>query len=112
MEIDIIKMKILDRLNLDDEPINLIFKEIEVHDQNLKEPYKSIDTPEEEIRNSLKELIRNKYVRVFDEKGKEIEDYDINKVLSDDVPLWSIWFRLTELGEKTYYKKYDEFWVD
>lgn len=112
MKIDITKMKILDRLNLDDEPMKLILKEIEVHDQNLKESYKKIVVREEEIRNGLKELIKNKYVRVLDEKGKEMKGYDLEKVLSDDVPVWSIWFRLTELGEKTYYILYNKFWKE
>lgn len=110
MDIDIIKMKILDRLNLDDEPINLILKEMKTRDQDLRETYKNVDIPEEEIRNGLKELIKNKYVRVYDEKGNEIFNYDIDKVLSDDIPVWSIWFRLSELGEKTYYNQYYKFW--
>lgn len=112
MEIDIIKMKILDRLNSDEEPLHLILKEIKDYGQDLKKAYKDKAVPDKKIRENLKELITNKYVRVFDEKGEEISNYDIDKVLSDDIPLWSIWFRLTELGEKAYRSNCDKFWAE
>ena len=99
-------------MNLDEEPLNLILKGIKVRDKKLKDAYKKIAAPEKEVRNSLKELILNKYVSVFDEKGKEINDYDIDKVLRDDVTLWPIWFRLTKLGEEAYYNKCDDFWFE
>ena len=119
MEIDLTKMMILDMLVLDDEPLDLILAEAKVSDikkDDLKEPYKNIVIPREEIRDGLKELIINKYVIVLDLIGEEIHNYNIDqvlkdKVLSDDVPVSSIWFRVTLLGRKAYSKNFSRFFV-
>ena len=117
MEIDIIKMGILDMLNLDDEPLNLILEEAGTPYGDLKETYKNIVISRGDIRNGLKELILNKYVIVLDIIGEEIHNYNIDQVLKDevlseDVPISSIWFRLTKLGKKAYDDDYDKFFAE
>ena len=108
------KLMILDKLKIDDEPLDLILSEIRVIDEirdRLRKPFRSIDISDEEIKASLKGLLKDGFVLVLDEAGREIKHYNIDQLLNSEEPR-SIWFRLTPLGEEAFDKNFSKFWED
>ena len=112
MKKNLVKILVLYMLSIDDEPLNLILNEAKVDKSNteyLKKPYKKQDIDDNDIKEALKELIRMEYIKVLDEKGNEILDFDISEILNSMNP-YEYWFTITSNGKAYFDKNYNTYW--
>ena len=114
MKKNLVKILVLYMLSIDDEPLNLILNEAKVSKSNtefLKKPYKKQNVEDSDIKEALKELIKIEYIKVLDEKGNNILNFDINEILNSVNP-YEYWFTITLTGKEYFEKNYYTYWKE